>query len=255
MKLFAYGCSYTYGSELADDFLTGKSVQETEAIKKMLKSSREFLNNYCKNEKKKDKWETLSKNRSYARFIADECNLEYINRAVVGSSNIEIFYNILKDIKNNLISKDDVIFVGLTSLPRYTWFDNQRLVTGHPTNDLWPTEKFKRQYLLNTSDNDYILQLATHIRAIFDLCKDYKFFYQTTHWPYTMTYSESSVSRELFEELKLIDENAVLPYHCLFFELPEPQNYVIYSHTYGHPFKEFHKLFGKKLGEAIREKI
>lgn len=253
MKLFAYGCSYTKGSELADDFLTGLSVQETEKIKKQTGNAG-FNKKYLTNVKYKA-YNDLMHERSYASFIAKKCKLEYVNRAISGSSNLSMYYEILKDIDSGLIKKEDIVFVGFTSLNRYSWFKDSKLETGHPSGTSWPADKFKKQFITYTSDSDYILHSISHIHAIFEICKDYKFYYQTTHWPYSQTYSNTEINNPLWNQLEIIDKGAIIPFHCLFYELEDPEKYQLYSHSFGHPYKEFHESFGNKLGEAIYEKI
>ena len=257
MKLFAYGCSYTFGSELADEDVTGMSRKETDALKSKIGESA-FYEKYVERANKWHMYNRLMKERSYANYIAKTLGLDtYINRAVPGASNTHIFYQLLEDINSNNIDKDDIIFVGVTSFTRFSWHNESRnrLESCMIQGGLWPSKKFKDQYVKHVSDKDYILQNIQSIYAMKSLAKNYKFFYQTVHWPLTRMYPFSDVGNPLYKSIMNINNDIVLPGHCLFFETPDPDNYQLYTHAFNHPYKEFHESFGNKLGEKIREKI
>jgi len=256
MNFFAYGCSFTYGAELADQHFCKKTREETERIKSSM-SQPEFRNKYITG--REDEYENLMHERSYASRIAKIIGAKkYINRAVSGGSNMHMFYNILEDIKTGKITTNDVIFVGLTSPQRYVWYDKtasqfrSTTVSGGP----WPSEKFRKQYATNVSDQDYVLQIVQTFYAIKEITKDFKFFYQTTWWPYTHTYKKHEVNNNsLYSCLTDIDNNALIPNIGLFYELPEPANYTKYSHTFGHPYQEYHVSYGNKLGHALLSEL
>lgn len=250
MKLFAYGCSYTYGTELADHLTTNKSIEKTDRLKKK-KGYNKFYETY-------GFANGIEENKlAYPASIAKTLGMkEYENRAQPGLGTLNMFYRLLQDIQDNLISKDDIIFVGLTSFNRYSWFKP----TGHhtaglPTGGDWPSEDFKKQIILHTSDNDWLLNNIAFTKAIQQITKGYKFFYQTIHWPYTHVCREEKTAPTIFKELENIDTHALLPFRCIFYETPNPNEYERYSHGFGHPFQQYHESFGKKLGEAILEKI
>lgn len=258
MNFFAYGCSFTYGSELADqDFCYKKTREQTEQIKLKI-GNREFHDNYV-GPQRLNKYINLMHQRSYANMIAKKLgNDTYTNRSVPGGCNMHMFYNILEDIETGKVTTDDIIFVGLTSFSRYMWYDKKQLDFQSTTLDggIWPSEKFQKQYILNVSDHDFILQNIQSFYAIKEITKNFKFFYQTTQWPYTRTYDHRTINNSaLFSSLQDIDNNALIPDTCLFFELPEPSNYTKYSHTFGHPYQEYHVPFGNKLGDAILKKL
>ena len=255
MNFFAYGCSFTHGAELADQYFCKKTREETERIKSSM-SQPEFTNKYITG--REDEYENLMHERSYASRIAKIIGAKkYINRAVSGGSNMHMFYNILEDIENGTVTTDDIIFVGFTSFSRYVWHDasmskfRSTTVAGGP----WPSEKFRKQYTLNVSDYDYILQNIQSFYAIKEITKNFKFFYQTTQWPYTHQYDSNMDNSALFSSLKDIDNNALIPATCLFYEMPNCTDWKKYSHAFGHPFHKYHVSFGNKLGDAILEKI
>jgi len=257
MKLFAYGCSFTYGSELADADFANMSIKDTDLEKEKL-GERDFYHKYVERINKKEEYRDLMFKRSYAQHIANSLGLEsYINRARPGGSNTYMFYRIMQDINSGIIEKDDIIFVGFTSLNRYTWYDKNSnefiptTVAGGP----WPNAKFQKQYILNVSDKEYILNGIQTYYAIKEITKEFRFFYQTTQWPYTHTYNQYNAGMEFWKILKEIDDNSLLPETCLFYDMPKPNEWKKYSHAFGHPYKEYHESYGKKLGAAILEKI
>lgn len=256
MKLFAYGCSFTYGSELADSDFAKMSREQTEILKTKIGHTG-FYNRYIHKRFDKEYTELMHK-KSYVHTIADIINADsYINRAVPGGSNTHVFYRILEDINLGNISSEDIIFVGYTSFNRFTWYDKTETEFKSTTvaNGDWPSQKFQKQYILNTSDQDYILQNVQTYYAIKEITKKFKFFYQTTQWPYTHTYGHIPIDNSLSSSLQEIDKNALLPETCLHYETPDAKNWENYVHSFGHPYEEYHKTFGKKLGEAILEKI
>ena len=255
MNFFAYGCSFTYGSELADQDFCKKTQEETDRIKNKI-GHQSFYKTYV-GYKHDEGYKNLMHERSYAHTIAKKLGKDtYINRAVPGGSNMHIFYNILEDIENGKVTTDDIIFVGFTSFSRYVWHDASMSKFRSTTVEggSWPSQKFKKQYTLNVSDYDYILQNIQSFYAIKEITKNFKFFYQTTQWPYTHTYGNMDNSA-LFSSLKDIDNNALIPATCLFYEMPNCTDWKKYSHAFGHPFHKYHVSFGNKLGDAILEKI
>lgn len=256
MNFFAYGCSYTVGSELADTIFSKMPREETEILKKNI-GELEFYNRYVTDDREKQYIELMNK-KSYAQTIADTINADlYINRAIRGSSNMHMFYQILEDIKTKTITKNDIIFVGYTSFKRYTWYDKHRIDfrSTTPSSEIWPSKQFQKQYILNMSDQDCILQNIQAYYAIKEITKEFKYFYQTVQWPYTYIYKSTEINKTLFSSLEEIDANALVPNHCMYRETPNFENWQNYSYTFGHPYEEYHKTFGKKLGEAILEKF
>lgn len=255
--LYAYGCSYTYGSELADEDITGLSREKTDALKSKLGEPK-FYDEYVEKPKKYNIYKSLMCERSYVNFIARNLGLAtYVNRAVPGASNMHIFYQILEDINAGTFKDDDIIFVGITSLSRFSWHNESRsrLESCMAQGGIWPSKRFKKEYVLHTSNKDYVLQNIQAIYAIKHILKDYKFFYQTVHWPLTDNYGSGEIKNPLYNSLIDIDAGSVIPKHCLFYETPNPNEYHLYTHAFNHPYKEYHESFGNKLGEVIRGKI
>ena len=129
MRFIAYGCSYTQGAELADDWLTGKHHNTVDKEKRET-GVHKFYKKYTKGMRKgmwDDDYVKIMNDRSYAGEIARTLGVKkYINRAESGNTNKAMFLDVAKDIQSGFIKKDDIIFVGLTSSDRYTWFKEGR---------------------------------------------------------------------------------------------------------------------------------
>lgn len=79
-RIIFYGCSFTAGAELADqELLPNNTKEEIDNLK------RAELHNFYKRFDNKLR-EKLEKEKSWARWFADEICLQYENRAKSGSS-------------------------------------------------------------------------------------------------------------------------------------------------------------------------
>ena len=94
MKFIAYGCSYTQGAELADDWLTGKHHLTIDKEKQALGVGA-FYQKYTK-DYDRDKYERIMSQKSYAAKIAASIGpVDYVNKAAAGKSNKAIFLDVL----------------------------------------------------------------------------------------------------------------------------------------------------------------
>jgi len=261
MRFIAYGCSYTYGAELADDWLTGKHHNTIDKEKVELGANK-FYQKYTSWRgfgpiDDNPEYVKRSNERSYAAEIAKTIGAtEYINKAKSGNTNKAMFLDVAQDIQNGFLKKDDIIFVGLTSSDRYTWFDSGRTHHGLPGGGSWPNDKVRVAILGSWTDDDFAYETILATRALRDLLKDYKFFYQTIHFPYTRIPYKTALTESILVELKDIDDNAVVPEYSMWDEitcnknLPDPP-----SHGFQHPKIEVANAVGKKVGIALRTKL
>lgn len=261
MRFIAYGCSYTFGAELADDWLTGKHHNTVDKEKTKLGVTK-FYQKYTKGWRNRTidtnpEYIELSNKRSYAGEIARTIGAtEYINRATSGNTNKAMFLDVAEDIQNGFIKKDDIIFVGLTSSDRYTWIHNGRTHHGLPGGGSWPSEEVRKAILGSWTDDDFAYETILSIRALRDLLKDYKFFYQTIHFPYARLPYKTDLTESILTELKDVDSNAVVPEYSMWDEithnknLPDPP-----AHGFAHPKVEVATEVGKKIGTVLRAKL
>ena len=103
MALIAYGCSWTEGQ--------GADV------------------NYENTITDKEKIIEFRKDNSWVKFLSDKMGLPYINNGISGNANNKIFNQVVSDIQNNKINKDDIVIIMWSSslrdyvpfLPKGEW--------------------------------------------------------------------------------------------------------------------------------------
>jgi hypothetical protein len=266
MKFIAYGCSYTRGDELADDWLTGESFAKVNKSKRKSKGTYEWFQKAtaAKNESFgygnwHIEYEKLMKDRSYANSIAKELKAaailssksdNYVNRGISGNSNKAIFLDILKDIQSGFITRKDIIFVGLTSTDRYSWFRHGHLANGMATGGEWPNTKVRDAILSSWSDDDFCYDTVVAFRAMQGLLRKHKFFYQTLHYPFTEMFEKPKIAQPVWQELEKIDAGAAAPHYSFHNEISkgiweDPQ------HGFYHPRQEIADVVGRAIGKGI----
>ena len=120
MRIVAYGCSMTAGTELGDHHVLGKSIAEVDKLKRTwsVKRWEQFRGRNLQL-----KAEGLK--RSWVAHLAREMQCEYLNLGEAGSS----IDQCLLRMKNQLHNEDDLIIVGLTYIQRALRFSEDREVT------------------------------------------------------------------------------------------------------------------------------
>src|SRR6056300_213786 len=108
MRIVAYGCSITAGTELGDHHVLGKTIAEVDTLKRSL-----GLQKWQQLELKYNLQEE-GRRRSWVAHLARELQCEYLNLAQSGSS----IDQCLLRMKNQLHNADDLIIVGLTYIQR-----------------------------------------------------------------------------------------------------------------------------------------
>lgn len=253
MRFIAYGCSYTQGAELADDWLTGKHHLTIDKEKKSLGVDA-FYQKYTK-DYNRDKYERIMAQKSYAAKVAAAINADaYINRATAGKSNKAIFLDVVEDMQSGFIQDDDLIFVGFTSSDRYTWFQNGKTHYGLPMGGSWPNPKLRNQILKTWSDDDYLYDTVVGFYALKGLLKNHKFFYQTVHYPYTDLHTKSEITQSIWNELINIERTCIVPGYSFWMEI-EHGDYENPTHGFHHPRHEIANAFGQKVGIALKKKL
>lgn len=254
MKFIAYGCSYTQGIELADTFLTNMSDDRTEKLK--AKHGHNWVDRLAKHTSKETqaKYENIMAHRSYAGIISKILpTKQYINRARSGNSNASMYFDLAADLHNGKINQDDVVLVGLTSADRLPfWVESKYIENGLPTGGWWPSPKLKKETIIRYNDNDWLTPTITAVRGMQHLMKDHKnFFLQTVHYPFTEIYKQFNLNDTIWQELKSIQQECVLPESCIWkvWDGPTPQ------HTFFHPRAEVAKKFGSIIGNEIKQRI
>lgn len=261
MRFIAYGCSYTQGAELADDWLTGKHHITIDKEKQKV-GVEKFYQHYTDEkaiprlgENWKEKYHRVMRDRSYAAQISKVIQpKEYVNRATSGNSNKSLFLDVAKDMQDGFIKQDDIVYVGLTSADRYTWFQHGRMHHGLPMGGSWPNKKARNAILGTWIDDDYCYETILAVRALEGLLKNYKFFYQTVHYPFTQIYKREGMTDAVWKELIEVDRNSIVPGYSFWTEI-DAGNYENPTHGFHHPRLEIATKFGNRIGTALRAKL
>jgi len=166
-RVVGYGCSYTAGDEIADHLILNVSFEECKKLKKKFSNQVEFYNHYNIVHQHEMLW-----SNSWAAQLANLINLPYLNRANPGSSMGHIYFDIYKDYVNKLISKDDLILVGITSPLRIMyWHEDRSQFDSCPLSHYLQTlDKQSRKAVSDLcSDNILIFSYFCHLQNISDL--------------------------------------------------------------------------------------
>lgn len=144
-KVAAYGCSFTEGQELPDE----QFINRAEKKKKKL-GFQKFADTYD-SILTSEKYKNACKQLSWPKYVAEKLNVEYYNNAYGGSSLEDSVYKITQDINKNILDRDTLILIGLTSVNRWMWptiHKDQPFIS----NFLGIDRKLKRSFLTVYSD-------------------------------------------------------------------------------------------------------
>jgi hypothetical protein len=118
-RLVAYGCSYTYGSELADaDF-----IENADALKRQM-GLLEFNNKYA-HMLAQPELVAAQQARAWPAILSKRIKADCINRAAGGTSLENSLMRIRQDIINKVLNKDDLVVLGITSMSRWQAINNK----------------------------------------------------------------------------------------------------------------------------------
>ena len=258
-RIVFYGCSYTAGSELADqELLPNLSKEEIDKLK--IKEQYKFYHRFDPEEFPK-----LEKPKSWARWFSDELNLPWINRAKGGSSMGQIIFSIEEDLANGIILDTDMIVVGITSPERICTFQKYgtRSYIMHDFDESWD-KKFRNEFILNIASDDYILYNWYKDINYLDLLSERLNgrLYQQWVWAtlpeifkfnnngvpfYSLKDYVNKVVNESVSFKSIIDNN--LSFSALTAWRPENKEVL------GHPKLEIHQSFGRQLANSFRNKV
>lgn len=112
-RIVAYGCSYTFGSELADDDFIENADQEKKTL-----GLTEFNKKYGHIIMSPD---VIAKQqeRVWPSLLANKLNVDVLNRAVGGTSLEHSVITFRDDLFNKRIKKTDLVLLGITTLNRW----------------------------------------------------------------------------------------------------------------------------------------
>jgi hypothetical protein len=258
-RIVFYGCSFTAGSELADqELMPNLSKEEIDKLK--IEEQYLFYERFDRNI-----FYRLENEKSWSRWFSDELNLPWVNRAMRGSSMGQIIFDIEKDINNKEILDTDLVIVGITSPERICLFNDHGAFTQiiHANNQSWD-KKFKEDFILNIFNDEYNL---------FNWYKDIKYLdllsnklngrlfhqYVWSTFPELLKFNTDSVPWYNLKDYmkKILNENTTFDYiidNKLSFTALNawwPENQEVLRH----PKLEMHQNFGRQLAKSFRNKV
>lgn len=116
-RIVAYGCSYTFGSELADDDF----IENADEQKKKLGLT-DFNKKYGHIIMSPD---VISKQqeRAWPTLLANKLNVDVLNRSAGGTSLEHSLMRFRNDLFNKKINRTDLVVLGITTLNRWLHID------------------------------------------------------------------------------------------------------------------------------------
>jgi hypothetical protein len=164
-RIVAYGCSHTAGSELADHLFWHEPITavELDKIKRSYNDKRTDFYNKNPRLGSQEAMEAQS-HLSWAAQVAKRLDVKFLNKGLSGGSMQSIVYLIERDFADGVISDNDLILVGATSMDRWMYFSKEERggwphaaipIIGYP--GLWPTEKFHNDFVEHVADDYFTL--------------------------------------------------------------------------------------------------
>lgn len=169
-RLMLYGCSITAGSELADNLLLPHlSVEEIDSLKRKIGHIK-FNETYL-NSTKYIELDTIARTKSWAAKLANKMELPFINHSVVGNSFQGILWDIETDLSNNLITEQDLLIVGITSVERFLYFPNGKDTICIGYNYQWETEFYNKFVEMIFNDEYMVSNFIMQLKYLYYLRK------------------------------------------------------------------------------------
>ena len=253
-RLVVYGCSFTAGDELADSLVLGIPEDEVDLLKRSGMPREELygkLHHECIR---------AGKTLTWARWVADQYNVPYSNRAKGGGSLQQMVYRMERDYHNGITHEDDLVIVGLTSMYRWFQFSNK----GHEMSWVFSSEMCGMPQLNEslvehyvTSQNiiwnyhvylNYMQMLADKRKNIFAINAIAPF---SSEIAFTTSLQNTTLSADFTKTLDGFQYPFILnPTYGMgqiYAHLPKEEA----THGYGHPKVKYHKEFAKLVVEWI----
>ena len=263
-RIVFYGCSYTFGSELADhDVIPHLSIDEIDHLKRKLGNA-EFYKKFTGKLSNDNMLlrTTLENKRSWAGKFGDILSKPVINRAKPGSSNAEMIYTLEYDLKTHLIQENDLLVLALTSKDRMMYFDrlgSHTSVVFHNEDTRWPDPEVRDNFIY-LFVNDFYSSYSFHkdLCHVSHLVKNVKqpILVQFVHSPYFVEISPELRKNQKFTEIITQQENfSFIIDPELSFSLPRLEWAKIENqHGFVHPKEHLHEKFANLVATSFKEK-
>lgn len=165
-RIIAYGCSWTAGTELMDHVHLNITFDQCNTIKRKYVGtnfSLEKMSNF-NNDFQISKADSLNRENSWAAHLAKKLGKQFENRAEGGSGLDQQYLKIYSDYKAGLISKNDLVLIGLTDITRLVTFEH------HDVSSLLLGHNLK----INTASNMALLHITSNDWLVYNYYKTLK---------------------------------------------------------------------------------
>jgi hypothetical protein len=262
-RIVAYGCSFTWGSELADhDFIPNMTVEQVDQEKRSL-GYEKFYKTYAKYYDKDNSIlrSKLENDRSWISTFGKFLNKPVINRSKPGSSNRENIYMLEKDIKNNRVSERDLVILGFTSKERLFYFTELGLhesLTYNENDQRWPNKDMRKLFIENFV-NDFFTAYELYIDILhFDWLRKAsnlnlygQYVHSTFNENFTFDMNKNvdfcMVSQNINKVECIINKDMSFGWPPLEWHKKENQ------HGFIHPKVEIQDKFAERIAESFKE--
>lgn len=255
---YFFGCSMTEASESADHELLGISREECDKLKKkhnFLTFGKYLYAEVKKKHNLKDSelYDFITeryRKKSWAKYLSNYIKTDYVNLAV-GGTGFEYLLMVLEKHIDLINPREDIVFIGLTSMDRYFvlddyWAaDNRFLAYGDHPYDVLTENTFKWNFwrqirhitLLLESRNIRYYLVPVMLHETWYPCED-KFF----QFGYLVNKFKENV------------DDKIVPVKQLLTELRERvPDYKKFITGHGHVYEEAHQLYAQLIYEAIKK--
>jgi hypothetical protein len=248
-RLVVYGCSITSGFELADTIIFSDLTEKEIDNKKKKIDIIEYIN-WQKTKTSLDQIKELERNLAWPKYIADDLNIEYINKAFPGGDTDSSIFLLEKDINSKFILKTDIIIIAHTDIRRWFWIDNNGISHNGclgGTDKRWPTARFHK---------DFDRYVANKYHLGYHWYKNIKYLdmlSKNLNGMLLQQYCYSKLDQELLMDFQT-DFTSLIDNQYSFKNILDLNDYAN-LHVFGHPKVNYHKTFASHLLNRIREKI
>ena len=189
--------------------------------------------------------------KNVAECLSEELNIEVVNRAIPGNSNVVICHQLIEDIiLSNLVSGDSA-FVCFTETTRFTAWDEE-LASGQSTEiskytPIFPSDNSPKRhhdlYKWSCTEEQGIYDLAHSIITMYNAC-EYHNIQVVFGYAFGTTINECKdkiIGTKMSDMIRYIERNDIIIANKKFSDFDE-------NYRYGsHPSADAHKKYGEYI--------
>jgi hypothetical protein len=254
-RIVAYGCSHTAGSELADHLFWHEPITAVE-LDKIKRGYNDNRTDFYNKNPRLCSLEAIGvqSQLSWAAQVAKRLDVDFLNKGLSGGSMQSIVYLIERDFADGVISENDLILVGATSMDRWMYFSEEERfgwphaatpIIGYP--GLWPTEKFHNDFVEHVADDYFTLYNYFNTLKYLDLLSSNfngRILVQPLHQTvndYIRFVSSKSLNKRFIGMIESINKfSSIIDHNVCFGNLVDWQN-ESQVHGFNHPHIKYHE--------------